>query len=61
MVDSSQGGAEAVSSVYYLATILCHRLRGVLEHPKHAPLPPPPCKYAHVNCVDVQFALTFQN
>ena len=36
MIESSQGGAEAVSSEFQLYRILClPELRGVLEHPEH--------------------------
>ena len=36
MIESSQGGAEAVSSEFQLYRILCFaRAKGVLEHPEH--------------------------
>ena len=36
MIESSQGGAEPVSSEFQLYRILCiARAEGVLEHPEH--------------------------
>ena len=52
MIDSTQGGAEPVSSEFQLYTILCFaRAKGVLKHPLDTPLQPNNKLYMHNNII----------